>query len=175
MLKSSIGASSVHPCCRHHPLYTIQHTPHTIHHTAYTMHNAPYTIHHAPCTIHYRVHSPRQRFETSSLIASVLLARPSVSEELRDDVAASLKTKGFVANAKTNASASGAGAMTRGTGTIRVLLDHAREALRCAQAHHTSKTGMHPRVALAHRRVGDGLMLAAGEMLQARHLCSQAV
>ena len=110
---------------------------------------------------------PRQRFETSSLVASVLLARPSVSEELRDDVATSLKTKGFVANAKANASASGAGAVTRGTGTIRLLLDHAREALRCAQAHHTSKTGMHPRVALAHRRVGDGLMLAAGEMLRA--------
>ena len=41
----------------------------------------------------------------------------------------------------------------------------------CPKCHH-SKDGMHPRVALAHRRVGDGLMLAAGEMLRAANNCS---
>jgi len=76
-----------------------------------------------------------QRFETSSLIATILLARPSVSEDLPDDVSTSLKTKGFITNAKANATAGGAGggSATRGSGTIRLLLDHAREALRCAK------------------------------------------
>ena len=64
-----------------------------------------------------------------------LLSRKTVTEDLPEDVASSMKAKGFLTNAKTNAKGRPGehGPAIRGSGTVRLLLDHAREALRCAQ------------------------------------------